>query len=87
MLYKFLRIKKTSQEFEEEHDDDTDSEYDNYGFNKYGIHKDTNLSYDLNNFYINGENRFTNNKYDINGFDEMVFRKILKLNMILMVLV
>ena len=50
-------------------EDDTDSKYDSYGFNKYGIHKDTNLSYDLNNFYMNGENRFTNNKYDVNGFD------------------
>ena len=37
-------------------EDDTDSEYDRYGFNKYGIHKDTNEFYDLNNFYINGEN-------------------------------
>ena len=50
-------------------EDDTDSEYDCYGFNKYGIHKDTNEFYDSNNFYINGKNRFTNNKYDINGFD------------------
>ena len=68
-VIQILKNKKTSQKFEEEPDDDTDSEYDNYGFNKYGIFKDTNLSYDLNNFYINGKNRFTNNKHDINGFD------------------
>ena len=68
-VIQILKNKKTSHEFEEEPDDDTDSEYDNYGFNKYDIHKHTNLSYDLNNFYINGKNRFTNNKYDSNGFD------------------
>ena len=61
--------RKKNKEDDTDKADDTDSEYDHYGFNKYGIHKDTNAWYDLNNFYINGKNRFTNNKYDINGFD------------------
>ena len=36
-------------------EDDTDSEYDRYGFIKYGIHKDTDTFYDIKNFYIAGK--------------------------------
>ena len=61
-------------------EDDTDSEYDRYGFKKYGIHKDTDTFYDLYNFYITGKNRFTDDKYDINGFDINGIHKDIKIN-------
>ena len=65
----------------------TNDKYNSKGLNIKGLHKDTKTIYDPNGFDINDNHKDTNDKYDSKGFNKVVFIKILKLCMILMVLI